>query len=208
MMQHNSRAILLAGALLLVGQSAWADDGPLLFPTKDVTVLYKLTGASQLNGAQKLQVTYGDQGRVRMEFFRFVEEKHPFAWLIFDPPHNRVLTVLPEKQGYLERDTAGLFNPGRFLNERMNLTRQGTATIVGFACTDWRVFNGIAGEGSACVTDDGVVLRATRNKPTDGLMQALEVHYVSDPSGTFDPPADFKLILSEPSQQGLPAKPR
>lgn len=199
-------------AWLLSALPAYAADGPVLAPTRDVAVIYKLSGSSQMQGSQKLQVTYGERGRVRMDFFRFTEAKYPFASLLFDPPSDRVMTLLPERHGYLERDVDHLPNPGAFLSDKMTFAQLGKATIADVACTDWHVTNGANFDGTACVTDDGVVLRATRTKPLIGEMLATTVQYATPPADVFEPPAGFDLIPSEPARNPNPpplaAKPK
>jgi|ERR1700722_1345155 len=206
-MMRRPCAILIGAMWLLHGSVVRAADHPVLAPTRDVAVTYKLTGANQMNGATTMQVTYADGGRVRMDFFHFLEGTVPFGSLIFDPPADRVTTLLPERHGYLQRDVGKLYNPGIMLSEKMNFTRQGSSTIAGVQCTDWSVSNGAAGEGTACVTDDGVVLRATRSKPAEGSMEALAVKYGLPPADIFAPPADYKLIPSARSAGSPDATP-
>jgi hypothetical protein len=203
------RYVILIGVLWLShGAFARAADHPVLAPTREVEVTYKLTGANQQNGAQILRVTYADQGRVRLDFFHFATETSAFASLIFDPPANRVITLLPERQGYLQRDVGKLVNPGSPLTDKMNFTRQTSVTIAGLQCVDWSVTNGAAGEGTACVTADGVVLRATRSKPVAGSMEALTVKYTPTSPDLFTPPPNYQLIPSAPvGQSPLPAAP-
>ena len=180
----------------------------MLAPTRDVAVTYKLTGDNQANGAAILQVTYADHGCVRMDFFHLVGGTSPVGSLIFDPPANRVITLLPDQKGYLQRDVGKLVNPGTPLNDKMEFTRQGNDVIAGLRCPDWDLSNGAAVEGTACVTPDGVLLRATRSKPVEGSMVALSVKYGSPPADIFEPPADYKLIPSAPAGGSLPATPR
>jgi hypothetical protein len=182
--------------LVLSGQAADANDAPLLFPARSVAVLYRLTGTSQMQGAQKLRVTYGSENRVRMDFYRDVEAMEPFGSLIYDPPADRVTTLLPERRGYVQRDIGNLPSPGAFLNAKMSFAGLGKATVAGMPCTDWRVTNGSTSGGSVCVTDDGVVLRATREQPAKGEIQALQVTYGPTPADLFVPPAGFKFIPS------------
>jgi hypothetical protein len=205
-MMRKLCCILIGATWLTYGPVARAADHPVLAPTKDVAVVYKLTGANQQNGAVKLQVTYASQGRVRMDFFRTAEAPAAFASLIFDPPANRVTTVLPERHGYLQRDVGKLVNPGTPLNDKMAFTREGSATIAGVPCTDWRVANGTAAQGTVCVTDDGVVLRAVRAQP-EGSMEATSVQYGPTPAASFAPPAGFTLIPSKPAAGSPGAKP-
>ena len=206
-MSSSRFVLVLGGALLLHGPALQADDAPLLAPSSAVTVTYQLSGASQQNGAVKMQVTYGEHGRVRMDFFRSTIANAAFASLIYDPPSDRVTTLLPERRGYLQRDVGKLPSPGSFLNARMNFTREGTATIADNQCTDWHVYNGTAGEGTACVTKDGVVLRATREKPVAGSVEAVTVKYGLPPPHTFDIPADYEHIPSVKPDAGESPKP-
>jgi hypothetical protein len=205
-MMRRSYAILICAMWLSHGTMVRAAEHPVLAPTKDATVTYNLTGANQVDGAAILQITYADRGRVRMDFFRFAGATSPLGSLIFDPPADRVITTLPERHGYLQRDVGKLFNPGIMLNDKMSFTRQGSATIAGLQCTDWGVSNGAAGGATACVTDDGLVLRTTRSKP-EGSMEALAVKYGPPPADIFTPPADYGLIPSAPAA-APPAAPR
>ena len=189
---------LLGMTLLLPVAVARAADGPVLAPTRGVAVTYKLTRPGQ--DAAKLQLTYDGKGRVRLDSFRNSEATSPFTSLLFDPPADRVITLVPERHGYWQRDVGKLPNPGTFLNDKMNFTRIGTATIADTPCTDWQVSNGPTFEGKACVTDDGVMLRAIRTKPSAQTMEALAVHYAPVPDDVFNPPADYQSL--QPVQTG------
>jgi hypothetical protein len=202
MMRH--RWFLASTVLLLFTQAVRAGDRPLFAPTRTAAVTYELLGSSQRQGARKMQVTYGSDGRVRMDFFRFPQANSPFAWLIYDPPSDRITTVLPERRGYVQRDIANLPSPGAFINAKMEFARLGEATIAGLQCTDWRVVNGSDAEASACITDDGVVLRATRTKPTAGTIEALSVQYETPSPDLFTAPASFEFIRSPDFPQMTP----
>ncbi len=198
-MMRKLCCILIGSAWLLHGSMVRAADHPVLAPTKDVAVVYQLTGASKQNGAGKVQVAYASSGRVRMDFFRTTDAPSSFASLLFDPPADRVTTVLPERKAYLQRNVGNLVNPGTPLNDKMNFTRKGSTTIAGLSCTDWDVANGAAGQGTVCVTDDGVLLRATRDKPVAGSMEAIHVTYGPTPANIFTPPPDYAFIPSKES---------
>ena len=199
--------VLIGMIWLSHGSMVRAADHPVLAPTRDVAVTYKLTGANQTNGAAILQVTYADHGRVRLDFFHLDGGTSAFASLIFDPPANRVITLLPERQGYLQRDIGKLVNPGTPLTDKMEFMPRGSETIAGLQCTDWSVSNGAAGEGTACVTEDGVLLRATRSQPVEGSMEALAVKYGPPSSDIFAPPLNYQLIPSAPVATSPPTAP-
>lgn len=177
---------------------AAAQQSPVFLPTRAVTVSYKLTGASQMNGATKLRISYSSQpGQVRMDFYRSLSSSDPFGSLIFDQPRNRVITLLPERAAYLQRDAAGLANPGQLLSPAMHYVRHGTEQLAGLTCTDWTVTTGER-SGTACVTDDGVALKATRGKPTPGEMDAIAVDYTDPPPDAFFIPPGFSRLASAP----------
>jgi len=192
MMRRCAFALIAASPLCLA--TARAADAPLMAPTRNVVVVYAVSGGGQQQSAPKFRVSYGDQGRVRTDFFRFAETTEPFAWVIYDPTIDRITTVLPERRGYVMRDVGNLPSPGSFLHPGMSYTRAGTETVAGVSCTDWQ----IAAETptTTCVTDDGVVLRATRDKPQPGEIRATSVQYGALPADTFKPPADFQFIPS------------
>jgi hypothetical protein len=186
--------LVLLSAMLVFTLPAHADVGPLLAPTHDVVVTYQVTGAELQEGAEKLQVTYGQQGRVRMDYFRYAEAKYAFASMLFDPPNNRVTMVLPERRGYLQREIRNVTNPGAFLNGMMKFIRLGSATIAGMNCTDWRIDDGVDDKGTACVTDDGVVLHGERTRPSPGSIVATAVRYVAVPPEIFAIPPGLTLL--------------
>ncbi len=188
------RSALAFVAALPVCSAAVAADTPLFAPNKDVVVVYAASGASEQQSAPKLRVSYGSENRVRMDFFRFAETDTPFAWLIYDPTIDRITTVLPERHGYVMRDVGKLPSPGSFLRPDMKYSRGGTETVAGLGCTDWQVAG--AGEATLCITDDGVVLRATREKPAPGELKATSVQYGPVAADVFKPPADFAFIPS------------
>jgi hypothetical protein len=47
-------------------------------------------------------------------------------------------------------------------------------------------------QDTACVTDDGIVLRLVSSKPNVLAITAIAIHYGTPPDGTFDLPAGFK----------------
>jgi hypothetical protein len=185
--------VLLAMASVL-GPQARAEERPALAPTRDVTVTYQLTGISQQSGATNMRVAYANNDqRVRLDFFAFATAKLPFSSLIFDAPANQVLSLVYEQQKYYVLPATGRANPGLLLSDKMSYVRQGNETVAGLVCTDWRINNGPTIAGSACVTADGVVLRAVRTQPKPGTMAASAVTYGTPPEGTFKPPPDLQL---------------
>ncbi|HME20860.1 MAG TPA: hypothetical protein VKI44_05785 [Acetobacteraceae bacterium] len=192
----------LRGLLLAVLPSIWSAPGawaqqpdrPLTLPKRDVAVIYRFEG-SGTDGMHKMQVTYADAGeRVRIDYFRWFEEKLPYLSLIFDHPADRLISVEAERQAYFERQIGNHDNPGVFMRTDMRLTRLGMGVVGNAPCTEWKVE--VPGkddkQGKACVTDDGIVLDLASTTPSVTSLIAAEVRYGPPPDGTFDPPAGFR----------------
>ena len=197
-------AALAIACCVPLGVSAQTPEQPVLAPTRDVTVTYRLTGGNTAKVAEKMSITFTKQGeRVRLDYFHWVESKTPYTSLVFDRPANRDIAVMEERRGYVERDTVGLANPASYLNKSMQFTRLGTVTVAGTACTDWRVkAEEKASDGrTVCVTEDGVLLRLVAAPPGDQALTATEVSYGSPPDSIFEAPADFTRLKQRTPQQ-------
>lgn len=176
--------------------AVWAQraDSPLFLPTADVTVTYQVVGIAA-NGPRKMQIIYAKAGeRVRIDYFRWIEAKYPYLAVIFDRPANRLISVQPERKAYIDREISGNNNPGMLLPPNMQFTRQGQSVVAHGPCTVWSIAvpNRPDDDGTACVTDDGIVLRLASTKPTVTSLTATAIHYGEPPDGTFDPPKGFK----------------
>ena len=91
----STLAMSLTAAFAAVAR---AQDRPVLLPTRDVAIIYRLPGDSMGNSAQKMQATYADGSKkIRYDFFRFTEAKTPFASWIYDRVAERLIVVMPER---------------------------------------------------------------------------------------------------------------
>ncbi|MEO8715778.1 MAG: DUF4412 domain-containing protein [Acetobacteraceae bacterium] len=195
---HPVHVLALATALSFgcATLPAMADQPPMA-PTRPVSVTYRLNGGAA-KGPEKIAVTYDqDAKRVRLEFYRFVGSPEPISTLIFDKPADRVTTLLDARKLYAQRDTAGLRNPGLFLDPDLTYTRIGEEKFAGLACTNWAV-ESPQQAGSACVTDDGVVLKATRGGAKPAEMDAIAIKYGAPPATAFDIPSDYTRAKTVP----------
>jgi hypothetical protein len=157
-----------------------------------------VTAASQAEGATNMRVVYADGNkRVRLDFFAFPQATTAFGSIAFNVPANQVLSLIPERKKYYILPAAGRANPGLLLSDKMTHVRRGEATVAGLTCTDWKIANGNDIQGTACVTSDGVVLRASRSLPRPGSLLALAVTYATPSADTFAPPPDLQLAPSQ-----------
>jgi hypothetical protein len=175
------------------GAGAQQPDQPLLLPTSDVVITYRSDNVP-VNGPKKFKVTYAEASkRVRIDFFRWMEAKVPYESVIFDHRENRLITVYPEGKAFTE-GPAGDGNPGALLRADVTFSRRGKAVVAHAPCTEWLAqMPGTQDEqDTACVTDDGIVLRLVSSKPNVLSMTAIAIHYGTPPDGTFDLPAGFR----------------
>ena len=133
------------------------------------------------------------------------------GWAIVDLARDRVTVVFTAQRGYFDIPLDPARFPGLTVPPGTTMTRIGTATVAGLGCTDWQV-QGVQEQGTACITGDGLVLRAKgRGKGPDfhgsGSLHAVQVHYGPQPAGLFVPPAGFRRI-DLPHIGAGPAAPR
>jgi hypothetical protein len=143
-------------------------------------------------GPHKLQVTYTERGeRVRLDFFRWMEAKVPFQSVIFDRLKNRRITFYPESKTFTEVP-AGDVNPGSLLGADAVVSRQGRAEVARVPCTEWRIESPEKDAGNtACITDDGILLRLVSSKPSVASLLTTNINYSTAPDSIFVPPQGF-----------------
>jgi hypothetical protein len=175
-----------------------AQDHPVLLPTRDVSIIYRLPGSSLGNSAQKMQATFADGSKkIRYDLFRFSEAKVPFASWIYDQAAERLIVVMPESRQYEVQPYPTGPTPGGLLSADLGFKRQQMASVAGQPCTNWALTSPSPNlNGSvACITDDGVVLRLSSPDPKDPPhLLAQIVSYTSAPSQVFAPPPGFSRV--------------
>ncbi|GBQ62467.1 hypothetical protein AA103196_0318 [Ameyamaea chiangmaiensis NBRC 103196] len=164
-------------------------DHPRLMPTRDVTVDYAVTheGAPQ---PQAVRVYFGGEGaRLR------VDGPNGVGATILDRTAQQVTVVLNRQRVYTQfNPREGLRNPF-LLDLSMQFTRKGASSQAGQACTEWGI-TARQGNATACVTDDGVILRED-GVDADGMrgrLEATTVTYAPIASTMFAPPADYQRV--------------
>jgi hypothetical protein len=183
-------AALLILALAPVAR-AQAQDRPPLLPTRDVEVDYTTTANGHDNRLHMLFSAKGQHLRV--------EAAGQSSYVLIDGHAKRMNIVMDRQRSVM----AMPFDPdhltGFLLSESAHYTRGATATVAGLTCTTWTV-DTQQGKGTACVTDDGVILRARAagQSPTGesgtGVMEATAVHYGPQPESVFAVPAGYKVM--------------
>lgn len=181
--------------------AARAQDRPPLLPTRDVAVDYRATGAGHTTN---IHVLYS-AGTERLR----AEAAGQSTYLIIDGHARTAHVVMDRQRSVLDLPFDTDRWRGFILSDRAKFARLGTDRVLGLACTDWKV-SGPFGNGTACVTDDGVILRgAASGEAPDGhdgtgSIQALSIHYGPQPEDVFAIPAGYRT-MAMPTLPTMPA---
>jgi len=195
------------GALVLTfavtsAASAAAADQPPLTPTRDVAVTYQ--AKDQQGTVRVVHMSFDATGR-RLH----IDVVGQPGFQVIDRKNNLLLSVLYTQKIYLERPLPPQVGNLMDRSPNMVLKKGATATVAGLSCTLWSVPTGPnSPDLQACITADGVVLRA---EPVGGgnsvpRLEATSVVYGPQPESLFVPPAGFQRIVppAPGMQQGAP----
>jgi hypothetical protein len=168
---------------LLLPITAHAEDKPLTQPTRDVDVVYLVAGPSTPL-AQRMR--WGIKaGKLR------VDPPSAGMYVIIDTASHSMQTVREGDRSVLTMNAGpnavtGMTPQGAF-------SQRGHETIAGLDCTQWQTRDTAGRLVLACLTADGVLLRAE----ADGLIlaEALTVTYAPLPDAVFRVPADYRKII-------------
>ena len=176
-------------AVLTASAPALAQERPPLLPTRDVTVVY------QLSGDAGQAIPGGIPGTVRVSWsaaaqrLRAEPEGRGQALLLDFGAHSlevvdsnlKTAMSLPLR----ERDLQPMTLQGA------HLTRAGHAVIAGIGCTDYSA-QSARGHGTVCVTPDGVALRASGVLDgRQGSFTAISVDYGPVPARALEVPKGY-----------------
>lgn len=189
------------GLLVLVGLApvwpAAAQDRPPDVPTRDVTATYRIEGGAPNSGPQTIRMSYkADGDRMR------VDEDH-VDYTIMDGTTKRSYMVMSQNRTYMEQPFDPQAERG-FIPPGLKFSREGTDTVAGLPCTIWKA-QMQNNSSTACITSDGVMLRAEQGGGPGGATQrivAVSVDYSPQPDSLFVPPAGFKRVQPPPGPPG------
>ena len=173
------RWLLLA---VLVAHPALAQERPLLVPSRDVDIIYRVAGP---DGPLEQRLRWG-VGIAKLR----VDPPSPGVFLVLDLAAHRLATVRESDRTVLEVPSAATMLPGAASGG--TFIRRGTAEVAGLACTQWATIDNGGHPTLICVTEEGVLLRAAG----DGRVLALAtaVRYAPQGEAVFRIPADFGRI--------------
>lgn len=182
------RCLLLGLACIPAALPAFAQDRPAYTPTRDVSVAYRASGQGAGNGTEMR-----------------------ISWLA---ARNLMRVDMPGGQGFMVADLRGA-TPGFMVMEAQRMvmdvptsqlpaaaslqpganarfTREGTARIANTDCTIWRMEDQ-GRSGRACLTADGVMLRA-EGDGRPGQIEATSVAYGPQDPARFQRPSGYQTF--------------
>jgi hypothetical protein len=156
---------------------------PRIVPMRDVTVTYQVRPRDHAPLDVRVSI---EAGGARL---RITADNLPTAFLVDRRAHQATI-LLPMLKLFTtvplgEDDPEAMLQGARF-------ERVGRETIAGRPCIDWKAVSD-RGRASACITEDGVILRARAENHHGeiGAVLANTVQYGRLPPALFDRPAGF-----------------
>jgi hypothetical protein len=196
-MRTTLAAAIIAVALPVAAQ---AQDRPQIFPTRDVAVTYRVAGQ-------------GQQAELTMQWAaapRLMRMNMPggVGYIVADHQNQRGFMVMEAMRTIMDVPLAQAAGMQRDL-ENAQFTRAGTEKIAGTDCTVWR-YQGASQSGEACITADGVMLRAQGSaQGQQGRMEATRVAYGAQDAAQFRRPQGYQTMqMPQGIPGGMPATPR
>ena len=171
--------VLLTPLAAGLASGAHAADAPLIVPTRDVDVLYQ---ADQ--GGQTLQQRL--RWDVKDQLMR-VDSPSPGLWMLVNYRNRQIFLVSDPQKSILEMGAKAGPLPGQ--PGGANFVRRGTEQVAGLPCTQWEATDSQGQPTLACLTSDGVLLRAMRGRVV--LIQAQRVAYGPENPALFTLPASY-----------------
>jgi len=188
------RRSLLVAMLALAAAPALAQDKPPLFPTRDVAITYRFTGAqapagmptmtmSWLAAAQTMRMDMGAMG------YMVADHRNQRGFIVMEAA--RMIMDVPMEQAMQQAGPSA----------NASYRRTGTDTVAGLACTVWN-YQDRDNTGTACITAEGVMLRAQgSNGGQSGSMEATQVAFGTQNPARFQRPQGFQS-MQIPGQGG------
>ncbi len=185
--------LMFAAILAFAGPAAAAQqpDRPFVVPQRDVDVLYAIPAAGLAPGSAAVgqRVRFAaDPARQRVDppgSGTYMITDYAARRLTVVQPDQRLATVLPAPGTPLAPHGMRADGAYRRLDGRV---------VAGTPCTDWSTRDQAGTESVVCLTDDGVMLRASQAGRL--LLQAVRVGYAPQPAAVFAVPDGYRVEVA------------
>ena len=186
------------GLLGLAPASAQQPDRPFVVPQRDVDVLYAIPAAGGLATAGAAAADGATNGAAVGQRMRFsadparqrVDPPGSGTFMITDYAAGHLTVVQPQRRTAIVLPAPGPVLARHGVRAAGAYGRIGDRVVAGMPCTDWSTPDGAGTPSVVCLTDDGVMLRASQNGRV--LLQAVRVTYAPQPAAVFAVPDGFR----------------
>ena len=182
---------LLASMAIGIVALAAAPDRPALVPSREASVLYRVTNAD--TAPIEVRVTTAAGGSpMRLDM-------PDRTYMLVDASARNMAMVVPDEQMVLKLPYQDGPQTHFQLNDRMRFTRRAPGTVASVRCTTWDVAVDNA-RGTMCISDDGIMLRSlgVDESGRRNLIEAVSVSYAPATASEFMPPPDFSEMAATP----------
>lgn len=197
----------LAAALtiLALAAPAAAQDPPRI-PTRDYAATYAMTGFSS-EAPKTMQMSFN--AALKRQRVDMAEDGKNMS-MIMDLGGQRVWMIEHTHRVAMEL-TPGAGPGGELplsqIEKDATLTRTGADRVAGLACTVYRVAHRGETTGTACITADGIMLRAEFEAgSTHGRVEATSVSLAAQPQERFEVPAGYQTMQMPGGMPGQPPR--
>ena len=190
---------LIGGLLAAAATPAFAQDRPVMIPTRDVSVTYRIS--TQPPADMRMSWLVAEQ-KLR------VDMPGGIGWSLVDQRSQKMTMVMEQQRMIMQMPTqpgAGGVNLPTQPPDTARFTRGAAATVAGTPCTIWGYEDTATGaKGESCLTADGVMLRSTgTHGGQTGTLEATQVTYGAQDPARFRVPAGYQS-MQMPTQPATP----
>ncbi len=168
-------------ALALCAPAAARAETPVVQPTRDVDVTYKVPVAGGAGVAILQRLRYSAALRRQR-----VDLPTSGNWMVLDFATRRLDMVRDQSHEIVDLPAPDSATQPGTLNAYI---RMGPARVAGIDCTEWRTRDTRGQETVACYTADGILLRARNESAV--LMEAVDVKYAAQGPDVFKLPDGY-----------------
>jgi hypothetical protein len=173
-----TRALIVMLAVSVLAIAAHAEQQPLLKPTRDVDVTYRIGEGA---GMQQRMRWLASRQIMR------VDPPTPGIHVIIDYAAGRMSVVRDQ-----ERLVVDMKAPGGVAGApaaAASYERRKEDMVAGVPCTDWQATNSEGASALTCITADGILLRVRSGEHV--LASAVSVTYAPQDAAAFAVPTDY-----------------
>ena len=188
--------------LLLAVRPGFAQDKPATIPTRDVDVTYRMVQAPDAPALEQRMRWLVAEQKLRVDL------PSPGLWMLVDYRSRRMQVVQDAKRRVLDMAGGTSPLPAQPGASGQSFTRRGTSQVAGLPCTEWQTADSAGQSTLACITTDGVLLRARQN--VEGkwqtLIEASKVTYGPQDAAAFLAPNGYQHVQAPNPNQARPPR--